>query len=106
VRPGAALAAEADTVLRTFRGARPVEPCLRLLGGKGKAGSGHTKKTEVSSDTDPLRATTNRAYGEAPRASVPAGTTKVCPIAGFDTIPASGARGAEGTVRPGADTAT
>jgi hypothetical protein len=27
----AALAAEADTVLRAFRGARPVEPCLRLL---------------------------------------------------------------------------
>jgi hypothetical protein len=43
-RPGAALAIEADAVLRTFRGARPVEPCLRLLGGKGKAGSGHTKK--------------------------------------------------------------
>jgi hypothetical protein len=30
--------------LRTFWGARPVEPCLRLLGGKGKARSGHTKK--------------------------------------------------------------
>jgi hypothetical protein len=30
--------------LRTFQGARPVEPCLRLLGGKGRAGSGHTKK--------------------------------------------------------------
>jgi hypothetical protein len=43
-RPDATLAAEADAVLRTFRGARPVEPCLRLLGGKGKAGSGHTKK--------------------------------------------------------------
>jgi hypothetical protein len=42
--PGAAPAAEAGTILRAFRGARPVEPCLRLLGGKGKAGSGHTKK--------------------------------------------------------------
>jgi hypothetical protein len=43
-RPAAALAAEADAVLRTFLGARTVEPCLHLLGGKGKAGSGHTKK--------------------------------------------------------------
>jgi hypothetical protein len=42
--PGAALAAEAGAVLRTFRGARLVKPCLRLLGRKGKAGSGHTKK--------------------------------------------------------------
>jgi hypothetical protein len=41
---GVALAAEAGIVLRAFRGARPAEPCLRLLGGKGKAGSGHTKK--------------------------------------------------------------
>jgi hypothetical protein len=44
VRLGAALAVEADAVLRTFRGARPIESCLRLLGGKGKAESGHTKK--------------------------------------------------------------
>jgi hypothetical protein len=44
VRPGAALAAEANTVLRTFRGARPVEPCLRLLKRKGKSGLGHTKE--------------------------------------------------------------
>jgi hypothetical protein len=41
---GAALAAEAGTVLRAFLGARPAEPCLHLLGGKGKAGSGYTKK--------------------------------------------------------------
>jgi hypothetical protein len=61
---------------------------------------------EVSSDTYPLRATTNRACGEAPRASVPADTTKVCPAAGFGTIPATGARGAVGMVRPGADAAT
>jgi hypothetical protein len=40
----AALAAEADTVLRAFWGARPAEPCLRLLKGRDKAGSGHTKK--------------------------------------------------------------
>jgi hypothetical protein len=41
---GAALAAEAGTVLRAFLGARPAEPCPRLLRGKGKVGSGHTKK--------------------------------------------------------------
>jgi hypothetical protein len=62
--------------------------------------------TEVSSDTYPLWTTTNHACGEAPRASVPTGTTKVCPAAGFGTIPASGARGAEGTVRLGAVTMT
>jgi hypothetical protein len=44
VRPGAAPAAEAGAVLRAFRGARPVEPCLRLLGRKKRAGSGHMKK--------------------------------------------------------------
>jgi hypothetical protein len=44
VRPGTAPAAEAGAVLRAFRGARPVEPCLRLLGRKGRAGSGHTKE--------------------------------------------------------------
>jgi hypothetical protein len=55
--------------------------------------------TEVSSDTYPLRATTNRACGEAPRASVPAGTTKVCPAAGFGTIPASGTQGAQAQTR-------
>jgi hypothetical protein len=42
--PDAAPAAEASAILRAFRGASPVEPCLRLLGGKGKARSGHTKK--------------------------------------------------------------
>jgi hypothetical protein len=41
---GAALAAEVGTVLRAFLGARPAEPCLRLLRGKDKAGSGHTKE--------------------------------------------------------------
>jgi hypothetical protein len=58
--------------------------------------------TEVSSDTYPLWTKANRACGEAPRASAPAGAAKVCPDAGFGTIPASGTRGAEGTVRPGA----
>jgi hypothetical protein len=63
-------------------------------------------RTEVSSDTYPLRTKANRAYEEAPRASVPAGTAEVCPAAGFRTVPASGARGAEGTVRPGVVTTT
>jgi hypothetical protein len=63
-------------------------------------------RTEASSDTYPLRTKANRACGEAPRASVPTGTAEVCPAAGFDTIPASGARGAKGTVRPGAVTTT
>jgi hypothetical protein len=98
-RPGEAPAAEAGAVLRTFRGARPVEPCLRLLRGKGRAGSGHTKK-------EPGQRYPQILTHSGPRSIVPAGTTKVCPAAGFGTIPASGARGAEGTVRPGADTTT
>jgi hypothetical protein len=35
--------------------------------------------TEVSSDTYPLRTTANRAYGESPWTSAPAGAAKVCP---------------------------
>jgi hypothetical protein len=62
--------------------------------------------TEVSSDTYPLRAMTNRACGEAPRASVPAGSTKVRPGVDFSTVPAWGARGARGTVCPDVDTTT
>ena len=56
--------------------------------------------TEVSSDTYPLRTKANRACGEAPRASVPAGATEVRLAAGFDAVPTSGARGAEGTACP------
>jgi hypothetical protein len=55
--------------------------------------------TEVSSDTYPLRTKANRAYGEAPRASVPAGAAEVRPAAGFGAVPTSGARGAGGTAR-------
>jgi hypothetical protein len=58
--------------------------------------------TKVSSDTYPLRTKANRACGEAPQALAPVGAAKVCPAAGFGTILALGARGAEGTVRPGA----
>jgi hypothetical protein len=63
---GAALAAEAGIVLRAFRGARPAEPCLRLLRGKGKAGSGHTKK-------EPKQRYPQILTRSGPRPIVPAG---------------------------------
>jgi hypothetical protein len=53
-------------------------------------------KTEVSSDTHPLRGKANRAHEEAPRAPVSAGGAEGCPAAGFGATSASGARGAEG----------
>jgi hypothetical protein len=62
---------------------------------------GERAKIEVSSDTYPLRTKANRACGEAPRASVPAGAAEDCPAAGFGAVPASGTRGAEGTAYPG-----
>jgi hypothetical protein len=99
----AALAAEAGPILRDFEGARPAEPCLRLLKereGKFKTHSEKTK-TEVSSDTYPLQGKANRACEETPRASVSAGATKGCPTAGFDAAPTSDARGAEGVACPG-----
>jgi hypothetical protein len=40
----AAPSAEASPVLRAFLGARPVEPCLRLLKEREKARSRHTEK--------------------------------------------------------------
>ena len=96
-------ATEAGFVLRAFVGARPAKPCLRLLkerDGKFKTHSEKTK-TEVSSDTYPLRGKANRACGEAPRAPVSAGAAEGCPAAGFGAASTSGARGAEGAARPG-----
>jgi hypothetical protein len=58
-------------------------------------------KTEVSSDTYPLRGKANRPCGEAPRAPVSAGATEGCPAAGFGAASTSGARGAEGATCPG-----
>jgi hypothetical protein len=58
-------------------------------------------KTEVSSDTYPLRGKANRACGEAPQAPVSAGAAKGCLAAGFGASSASGARGAEGAALPG-----
>jgi hypothetical protein len=58
-------------------------------------------KTEVSSDTYPLRSKANHACGEAPRAPVSTGAAEGCPAAGFGAASASGARGDEGAARPG-----
>jgi hypothetical protein len=96
-------AAEAGFVLRAFVGARPAGPYLCLLkerDSKFKTHSGKTK-TEVSSDTYPLRGKANRACGEAPRAPASAGAAEGCPGAGFDAASVSDARGAEGTTCPG-----
>jgi hypothetical protein len=98
----AAPAAEAGFVLRAFVGARLAKPYLRLLkerDGKFKTHSGKTK-TEVSSDTYPLRGKANRACEEAPRAPVSAGAAEGCLTAGFGTASASGARGVEGAALP------
>jgi hypothetical protein len=94
----AAPAADAGTVLRAFVGIRPVRPCLRLLKGREKASSRHATKeakTEAFSDTYPLRTKANRACGEVPRASIPAGAANGCPATDFSAAPTSGARGAE-----------
>jgi hypothetical protein len=79
-------------------GAKPAKPCLRLLKERDGKFKTHSEKTEtgVSSNTYPLRTKANRACGEAPRAPIPAGAVEGCPAAGFSTIPASDARGAEG----------
>jgi hypothetical protein len=61
-----ALAAEAGTVLRAFQGARPAEPCLRLLKGRDKAGSGHTEK-------EPKQRYPQILTRSGPRPIVPAG---------------------------------
>jgi hypothetical protein len=58
--------AEAGTVLRAFRGARPTEPCLRLLKGRDKAGSGHTEK-------EPKQRYPQILTRSGPRPIVPAG---------------------------------
>jgi hypothetical protein len=99
----AAPATEAGFVLRAFVRARPAKPCLRLLkerDGKFKTHNERTK-TEVPSDTYPLRGKANRACEEAPRAPIPAGAAEGCPAAGFGTISASDARGAKGAAGPG-----
>jgi hypothetical protein len=88
-------------------GARPTEPCFRLLKeGEGKFKT-HSEKTkiEVPSDTYPLRGKANRACGETPRAPVFAGAAEGCPAAGFDAASTSDACGAVGAACPGVVTA-
>jgi hypothetical protein len=90
-------------VLRAFVGARPAEPCLRLLKGrKGKIET-HRKITEIGvpSDTYPLRGKANRACGETSRAPASADAAEGCPAAGFDAASASDTRGAEGAACQG-----
>jgi hypothetical protein len=99
----AAPATEAVPVLRAFVGARPAEPCLRLLKERESKFMIHSEKTktEVPSDTYLLRGKANRARGEAPRAPVSAGAAEGCPAAGFGAASTSGARGAEGAACQG-----
>jgi hypothetical protein len=99
----AAPAAEAGFVLRAFVGARPAKPCFRLLKERDDKFKTHNErtKTEVSSDTYPLRGKANLACGEAPRAPTPACAAEGCPATGFDTVSASDARGTEGAACPG-----
>jgi hypothetical protein len=84
-------------------GARPAEPCLRLLKereGKFKTQSEKTE-AEVSSNTYPLRGKANRACGETPQAPVSADAAEGCPAASFDAASTSDARGAEEAASPG-----
>jgi hypothetical protein len=94
----AAPAEEAGPVLRAFMGARPAEPCLRLLKGRKGKIKIHRKmiETRVPSDTYPLRGKANRACEETSRTLVSADTAEGCPAAGFDAASALDARGAEG----------
>jgi hypothetical protein len=96
-------AAEAGPFLRAFEGARPAEPCLRLLKRRRGRFKTHSEKTEteVSSDTYPLRGKANRTCVEAPQAPVSAGAAEGCPMAGFDAASTSDAQGAEGAACPG-----
>jgi hypothetical protein len=63
-------------------------------------------KTEVSSDTYPLRGKANRACGEAPWAPVSTDAAEGCPAADFGAASTLGARGAEGATYPGVVTTT
>jgi hypothetical protein len=101
--PAAAPAEEAGPVLRAFVGARPAEPCLRLLKGRKDEIKIHRKmaETRVPSDTYPLRGKTNRACGETSRTPVSADAAEGWPTTGFDAASASDARGAEGAACPG-----
>jgi hypothetical protein len=85
----AAPAAEAGPVLRAFEGARPAEPCLRLLKRRRGKFKTHSEITEtgVPSDTYPLQGKANRACGETPQAPVSAGAAKIVPRPASTPLP-------------------
>jgi hypothetical protein len=84
-------------------GARPAEPCLRLLKERKGKIKIHRKmaETRVPSDTYPLRGKANRACGETSWPLVSTDAAEGWPAAGFDAASASDARGAEGAACPG-----
>jgi hypothetical protein len=87
---------EVGPVLRAFMGARPAEPCLRLLKGRKDKIKIHRKmaETRVPSDTYPLWGKANHACGETSRTPVSADAAEGWPAAGFNAASASDARGA------------
>jgi hypothetical protein len=103
----AAPAEEAGPVLGAFVGARPAEPCLRMLKGRKDKIKIHRRmdETRVPSDTYPLRGKANRACGETSRTPVSADAAEGWPVVGFDAASASDARGTEGAACPGDVTA-
>jgi hypothetical protein len=82
-------AAEVDPVLRAFVGARPAEPCLRLLKGRKGKFRTHSEITEIGvpSDTYLLRGKANRACGETPRAPSPQALPRVVPQPASTPLP-------------------
>jgi hypothetical protein len=89
---------EVGPVLRAFVGARPAEPCLRLLKGRKGKIKIHRKMTDLRapSDTYPLQGKTNRACREISWTPVSVDTAEGWPVAGFNAASASDARGAGG----------
>jgi hypothetical protein len=96
-------AEEAGPVLRAFVGARPAEPCLRMLKGRKDKIKIHRRmdETRVPSDTYPLPGKANHACGETCRTPVSADAAEGWPAVGFDAASASDARGTEGAACPG-----
>jgi hypothetical protein len=79
-------------------GARPAEPCLRLLKRRKGKIKIHRKMTEsrTPSDTYPLWGKTNRACREISWTPVSADATEGWPAVGFNAASASDARGVGG----------
>jgi hypothetical protein len=86
----AALVAEADTVFRAFRGARPAEPCLRLLKGRDRAGSGHTEKEPKQRYPQILTRSRPRPIGPAGRPlgpRSPQALPRIAPLPALTSFP-------------------